>query len=80
MTDHLPGASPLTEANPFSIQDLFNKEPESLTDAEITAMVSELRKQRGTWLIAEDAKAAKAKKEKGIPLNKDEFNDLLKDL
>jgi hypothetical protein len=71
--------SPLAEANPDSIQDLFNKSPEELTDWDLESLVTALRAQRARWLQMEQTKANKEKKER-VPLSQHEVDDLLKDL
>ena len=41
--------NPLLEAEPTSLQDLFDKDPLSLTDDDIERVVKEQREQRGRW-------------------------------
>lgn len=41
--------SPLTEASPTSLQELFDKDPLSLTDDDVERIVGELRAQRDRW-------------------------------
>lgn len=71
--------TPLAEANPASIQELFNKEPEELTDWDIESLVKALREQRSKWAQLEIAKANKEKKEK-VQLSQSDIDNLLKDL
>lgn len=71
--------TPLAEANPASIQELFNKEPEELTDWDIESLVKALREQRSKWAQLEIAKANKEKKEK-VQLTQGDIDNLLKDL
>jgi hypothetical protein len=48
--------SPLTEADPHSLNELFERDPLQLKDPEIEFIVHALRRQRVTW-EAEEAKA-----------------------
>lgn len=48
-------ASPLAEALPESLEDLFNKDPLDLTEQDLMATVLYLRKARETFLKAEAA-------------------------
>jgi hypothetical protein len=41
--------SPLAEALPTSLQELFDRDPLSLTDDDIDRIVAELRAQRSRW-------------------------------
>lgn len=68
--------SPLLEADPASINELFSREPETITDLELTLMVKELRKQRENWNTTEKNKAAKPK----APVSAVDIDNLLKDL
>lgn len=45
--------SPLAEASPESLQELFDKDPLELTDHDVERIVAELREQRGRWTQAE---------------------------
>ena len=56
--------SPLLEAQAESLQELFDKDPLQLTDSDVEKIVTELRAQRGRWLIAE-----KKGKSKSAPKN-----------
>jgi hypothetical protein len=42
-------SSPLAEASPTSLQEIFDKDPLSLTDEDIDRTVAELRAQRERW-------------------------------
>lgn len=53
--------SPLAEANPQSLQELFDRDPLQLTDDDIEKIVCELRTQRDRWQQAE--KKGKAKRD-----------------
>lgn len=72
MIEKLPivNPSPLEEANPQSMQMLFSMDPLQMTDDEhVPQIVAELRKMRGTWLIAETkSKAAGGKKKTAAPV------------
>ena len=73
-SESLP-VSPLTQANPRSLDDLFDADPESLTDADIDEMVQALRSQRAHF---KQAKAQKAKGPAKIPSGSvDELLDML---
>lgn len=74
MTENEQGQSPLSEAEPNSIDSFFAKDPEEISDSEIEAMVKELRRQRLTWTAAEKNKVAK------ISLGSANLDEMLKDL
>lgn len=46
-------ASPLEEATPDSLQELFDRDPLQLTDSDIEKIVTELRAQRARWEVRE---------------------------
>ena len=77
--------SVLTEADPRSLDDLFNLDPLKLSadESAIERIVGELRVQRQTWAETEKIKAAKGKKKKN-PVDpnapKMSLDDLLKGL
>jgi len=48
--------SPLSEANPRSIEDLFEADPLDITQVELTSMVEHYRENRAAW-SAEDREA-----------------------
>lgn len=50
--------SPLSEASPESLQELFDKDPLKLTDPDIERVVTELRAQRGRWEISQKTRKA----------------------
>jgi hypothetical protein len=52
--------TPLSEASPTSLQDLFDKDPLSLTDSDIEQIVSSLRAARVKWESAPKGRAPKA--------------------
>lgn len=60
--------SPLLEAQAESLQELFDKDPLSLTDSDVEKIVTELRAQRGRWQIAEK-KGKKVSAPKNITLD-----------
>jgi protein tyrosine phosphatase len=60
--------SPLAEANPESLQEIFDKDPLSLTDDNIEQVVQELRAQRDKWELAEKKTKAKAQVVSNISL------------
>ena len=59
--------SPLAQANPNALAELFSRDPLSLTDQDIDSMVALLRQQRTHWAETEIAKANKEKKPKKSP-------------
>lgn len=61
--------SPLAEADPHSISELFNTDPLELTDANVFKIVSELRKDRGKFQIEERNKRATGGKKIDAPKN-----------
>ena len=48
--------SPLSEADPRSLDDLYAADPLTLTDADVDKIVADLRKKRALW-ESEDAAA-----------------------
>lgn len=57
--------TPLSQVAPTSLDELFNKAPDKLTDAELDIIVNALRAERARWNTAEakkktEKKAAKA--------------------
>lgn len=58
--------SPLAEAEPNSLQELFDKDPLNLTDPDIERIVTELRAQRDRWVKTE---AKTGHKKKAAPAN-----------
>ena len=59
-----------------SIDELFTKDPQFMTGEDLSAIVSTLRKGRGTWLQAQALKA-KTPKTKAAPLTPDQAKALL---
>lgn len=53
-----------TRVDPASLQELFARDPEKLSDADIDTIVIELRKQRGLFEQQEIAKSMKEPKPK----------------
>lgn len=43
----------LAEANPNALSELFARNPETLSDDELSAIITELRSQRARWAKAE---------------------------
>ena len=60
--------SPLAEAQPESLQELFDKDPLLLTDPDVERIVTELRKARDLWAVAEK-KGKKVAAPKNISLS-----------
>lgn len=67
--------SPLAEANPDSLQELFDRDPLELTDADVERIVTELRDQRSRWVKAE-AKGKKQAAPKSLSLADLDLSDL----
>lgn len=69
--DPIPLKSPeelLAEANPASLDALFSRDPESLTDNELDRMVEEERRMRAIWAKNEaEGKRASSAKPKAAP-------------
>lgn len=53
--------SPLASANPLSIDQIFEADPQTLTDVEFAALITELRRRRSAFAAEEAAKQAKGK-------------------
>lgn len=51
--------SPLAEASPSSLQELFDRDPLQLTDPDIEKIVAELRAQRQRWESGQKASKSK---------------------
>ncbi len=54
-----PGTSPLEEASPLSLEDIFNKDPLSLTDQDLDRTIAYFRDARETFLKEEETKVRK---------------------
>ena len=71
------GGSPLLEAPATSLDELFARDPLDLSDADLAAIVTELRRQRVRWKQAEaEGKPARAAKAKAPKLTLDQAKDL----
>jgi hypothetical protein len=68
MTDQ----SPLAEANPLSLDELFRLDPLKLTDADVDQIIAELRRKRALWAASEAAPKA-AKRTSKEELSPDDF-------
>lgn len=67
--------TPLTEANPRSIDELFAADPLSLTDTDVDRITAELRKKRIEWEAEEDKKnSAPKRKDAPSQLNLDQLD------
>lgn len=53
--------NPIAEADFESIDRLFNKDPQFLTEEDLDTIVAKLRSGRGRWLHETEKKKAKAK-------------------
>lgn len=69
--------NPIAEADKESIDRLFNKDPQFLTQEDLAKIVERLRANRGTWLKKEKAPALRGGKK---VLEKAEMQALLADL
>ena len=72
-----PANSPLNEADPRSLDDLFASDPEELSDEDITRIVEHLQSKRAEFKMT---KAEKSSAKKGqIPMadNVDDLLDIL---
>lgn len=56
--------NPIRDADKESIDRLFSKDPQFLTDADISMMVEKLRAGRGKWIHETEKKATTKKKGK----------------
>jgi len=45
--------TPLAEAKPDSIEELFRRDPLKMTDADVDAVILAMREKRATWAKAE---------------------------
>lgn len=54
--------SPLTAADPKSIDDLFSEDPLNLTDEDLDKMVAYYRENRDKWAKEESAAAAEGRR------------------
>ena len=74
--------SPLQEVEKESLSELFARDPESLSEADLDRIVSELRSKRMLWLQTEEAGKKKKAEPKAKPktLSKEELNSLLDEL
>lgn len=53
--------SPLNEALPESLEELFSRDPLDLSDQDLDVMIAAYRAKRGVWLKAEVEAKAKPK-------------------
>ena len=53
--------SPLSEADPTSLDELFARDPLGLTNEDLDAIASELRDHRGLWVVADEEAKNKKK-------------------
>lgn len=67
--------NPIADADFEAIDRLFNKDPQFLTEEDISLIVQKLRSGRGKWLHESEKKTAAKKK-----LSKAESKDLLASL
>lgn len=60
--------SPLTEVDPASIDELFSRDPLSLSTQEIATIVAVLRAQADNWKQAEESGKKSAPKVKSVSI------------
>lgn len=68
--------TPLSQVSPDSLSDLFNKSPDTLTDADLDQIIAALRAERARWNLSE----AKKKMEKATAKSNLSLQDLDLDL
>ena len=61
-------SSPLDEAKPESLEDLFNKDPLKLTEQDLVRTVEYFRAARQTFLKQDAAKIPRGAKNKAAPV------------
>jgi hypothetical protein len=61
MPDQQTPPSPLAEADPKSLDELFNADPLELTNKDLAALVTELRANRDKWAKEEAESQTKAR-------------------
>lgn len=71
--------NPIAEADKESVDRLFNKDPQFLTQEDLAKIVERLRANRGTWLKKEKKTAGTSRGGKKV-LEKAEMQALLADL
>jgi hypothetical protein len=59
--------SPLAEANPESLQEIFDKDPLKLTDDDIERVVAEERAMREKWKASERAGSTRKPPKQEVP-------------
>lgn len=76
-------ALPTQELSPEALDELFQRDPRKITDAEFEAIVLHYRSQRGRFIQAETAAAQQGKKQTRMPKQegpKEKLNIQLADL
>lgn len=63
----LEGPSPLEEASPDSLQELFSRDPLQLTDPDVEKIVQILRDRRALWNVEETRTQSGKKKVEAQP-------------
>jgi len=62
-------STPLTEVSPTALNELFEREPDTLTDEEVGIIVSKFRSDRAKWAFSEQIKSVTGKRSaKSTPL------------
>lgn len=73
MAEHQDPTSPIADVNYNTLDELFSRDPFSMSDADLDAIVAELRKRRNAWLLEE----AKPKPERKRKASADEIKAAL---
>jgi len=63
-TSETSTSSPMSQVTPESLNEVFNKDPELVTDEEITKIVLALQADRARFILTEKAPKVKAPKAK----------------
>lgn len=61
-----PPQSPLAEANPRSLDELFNADPLSLTDEDVGKIVADFRNKRHLWEKEEQEAKTQGRRRKKV--------------
>ena len=72
--------NPLTEAKPTSIDELFSRDPLSLTDDDVALIVDQLRAHRRLWAAEEKSSKKSGKRTNSVGIAKAAKNLKLEDL
>lgn len=67
MSDSTPSPSPLSEASPSSLDELFSRDPLDLSRTDRATIVAEFRRMAAQWRTAEASGAKRAPATKAAP-------------